>query len=117
MYQQIILFMISASTALATVVSTLLCLFICVDGGHRLRLDRIQVKKEKIGTWREWIRGLWDGCAGCACCCGKEEVAGEDEGLDADDAPGTRRIAAAGHDERTDGREEEARQPLLQNGR
>ncbi|KAI9025399.1 hypothetical protein DFJ74DRAFT_766760 [Hyaloraphidium curvatum] len=68
-YQQIILFMISAATALAAVVSTLLCLAICIDGGHRLRLDRVYVKPPPR-TWREWWGDL---CAG-------KRAAGEEDG-------------------------------------
>ncbi|KAJ1841757.1 hypothetical protein LPJ70_004097 [Coemansia sp. RSA 2708] len=40
-YQQIILFMISASTASSTLLSVLFCTFMLVDGAPRLRLDRM----------------------------------------------------------------------------
>ncbi|KAJ1917718.1 hypothetical protein IWQ60_007700 [Tieghemiomyces parasiticus] len=40
-YQQIIAFMIAASTALASLGAVLVCLHTVVDQGHRLRLDRI----------------------------------------------------------------------------
>ncbi|CAG8441814.1 7564_t:CDS:2 [Dentiscutata heterogama] len=40
-YQQIIMFMISASSALGVLMSILACIFICIDSSHRLRIDRI----------------------------------------------------------------------------
>ncbi|KAI8320384.1 UPF0014-domain-containing protein, partial [Martensiomyces pterosporus] len=40
-YQQIILFMISASTASSTLLSVLFCAFVLVDGTPMLRLDRL----------------------------------------------------------------------------
>ncbi|KAJ2455430.1 hypothetical protein EV183_000762 [Coemansia sp. RSA 2336] len=40
-YQQIILFMISASTATSTLLSVLFCTFVLVDRSPRLRLDRL----------------------------------------------------------------------------
>ncbi|KAJ1967862.1 hypothetical protein H4R34_006346, partial [Dimargaris verticillata] len=40
-YQQIIMFMITASTALSSLGAVIICLHTVVDGSHRLRLDRI----------------------------------------------------------------------------
>ncbi|KAJ2852765.1 hypothetical protein IWW36_000122 [Coemansia brasiliensis] len=45
-YQQIILFMISASTATSTLLSVLFCTFILVDNSPRLRLDRLSSKNK-----------------------------------------------------------------------
>ncbi|KAI8847003.1 hypothetical protein BC829DRAFT_397307, partial [Chytridium lagenaria] len=41
-YQQIVMFMITASCGLATVSTVIICLYICFDGQSRLRLDRIE---------------------------------------------------------------------------
>ncbi|TPX68518.1 hypothetical protein SpCBS45565_g03052 [Spizellomyces sp. 'palustris'] len=51
-YQQIIMFMISASCAIATVMAVLSCAFIIFDDHSRLRMDRIlkDAKKSKTGT-------------------------------------------------------------------
>ena len=62
-YQQIIMFLISATTILAVTVSVVICLIICLDGNHRLRPDR--VTGEKAWMWR--IRddigmAIWNGC-------------------------------------------------------
>ncbi|KAJ2825111.1 hypothetical protein IWW50_003001 [Coemansia erecta] len=45
-YQQIILFMISASTASSTLLAVLFCAFVLVDGSPRLRLDRLKSTKQ-----------------------------------------------------------------------
>ena len=49
-YQQIIMFLISATTTLAVTMSVLICLVVCLDGNHRLRPDRIS--GEKPWMWR-----------------------------------------------------------------
>ncbi|KAJ1956628.1 hypothetical protein EC988_001249 [Linderina pennispora] len=46
-YQQIILFMISASTASSTLFAVLFCAFTLVDGSPKLRLDRLIFRKIK----------------------------------------------------------------------
>ncbi|KAG9288651.1 hypothetical protein G9A89_006752 [Geosiphon pyriformis] len=40
-YQQIIMFMITASVALGVLSSVCLCIYTCIDSSHRLRTDRI----------------------------------------------------------------------------
>src|SRR5579859_3801547 len=40
-YQQIIMFLISATTTLAVTLSVVICLIVTLDGNHRLRPDRV----------------------------------------------------------------------------
>ncbi|RIA95841.1 hypothetical protein C1645_756478 [Glomus cerebriforme] len=47
-YQQIIMFMISASTALGVLTTIFVCMFSCIDNSHRLRNDRISTSKPWI---------------------------------------------------------------------
>ena len=49
-YQQIIMFLISATTTLAVTMSVVTCLVVCLDGNHRLRPDR--VSSAKPWMWR-----------------------------------------------------------------
>lgn len=49
-YQQIIMFLISATTTLAVTTSVVVCLIVCIDSNHRLRPDR--VSSEKPWMWR-----------------------------------------------------------------
>ncbi|KAK9722104.1 hypothetical protein K7432_002914 [Basidiobolus ranarum] len=49
-YQQIIMFMIAASTSLGTLGAVLTCIVICLDSNHRLRLDRIH-NSSKDSVW------------------------------------------------------------------
>ncbi|KAG9292399.1 hypothetical protein G9A89_015269 [Geosiphon pyriformis] len=44
-YQQIIMFMITASVALSVLASVFLCVYTCIDKTHRLRTDRITEKQ------------------------------------------------------------------------
>ncbi|KAL4246435.1 UPF0014 family protein [Abortiporus biennis] len=48
--QMVIMFMISSSTALSSIVTTVLALGTVVDGEHRVRSDRIDVRKHVV--WR-----------------------------------------------------------------
>ncbi|EIW84455.1 hypothetical protein CONPUDRAFT_151474 [Coniophora puteana RWD-64-598 SS2] len=48
--QIIIMFMLSASMALASIVATVLALRVVVDKEHRVRLDRVDVRDHAI--WR-----------------------------------------------------------------
>ena len=48
--QMVIMFMISASTALSSIVTTLLALGIVVDSEHRVRVDRIDTRQHVV--WR-----------------------------------------------------------------
>ncbi|CAG8511577.1 1523_t:CDS:2, partial [Scutellospora calospora] len=54
-YQQIIMFMISASSALGVLMSTLVCVFICIDNSHRLRLERISDSKPWVYVIRDGL--------------------------------------------------------------
>ncbi|GBB94172.1 hypothetical protein RclHR1_02300013 [Rhizophagus clarus] len=47
-YQQIIMFMISASTALGVLSTIFVCIFTCIDNSHRLRSERISGSKPLI---------------------------------------------------------------------
>jgi len=70
--QMVIMFMISASTALASMISTVLALLMAVDGEHRIRDDRIESSKHLI--WRvrdrvlvgilEWFKHSWQSMKG-----------------------------------------------------
>jgi hypothetical protein len=51
-YQQIIMFLVSATTTLAITTSVVICLVVCIDANHRLRPDRVNV--EKAWMWRLW---------------------------------------------------------------
>ncbi len=67
--QMVIMFMISASTALASIVTTVLALALVVDGEHRVRSDRIDARKHVV--WRarddalarigQWLLTIWNG--------------------------------------------------------
>ncbi|KAG5644180.1 hypothetical protein DXG03_009021 [Asterophora parasitica] len=53
--QMIIMFMISSSTALASIFTTVAVISVAVDGEHRIRSDRID--ERSFGLWRarEWL--------------------------------------------------------------
>ena len=53
--QMVIMFMISASTALASIVTTVLALGMVVDADHRVRSDRVDVRKHAIYRARSWV--------------------------------------------------------------
>lgn len=69
--QMIIMFMISASTALAAIVTTVVTLSVVVDNEHRVRPDRVDVKEHAIWRARNWvfaqIVGGVKSLAGCCC--------------------------------------------------
>ena len=48
--QMVIMFMISSSTALSSIVTTFLALSVVVDTEHRVRIDRIDVRPHAV--WR-----------------------------------------------------------------
>lgn len=54
--QMIIVFMISASTALASILTTFSAIAVVVDRQHRIRTDRIDEKKH--GVWRAGDWGM-----------------------------------------------------------
>ncbi|KIJ67119.1 hypothetical protein HYDPIDRAFT_109132 [Hydnomerulius pinastri MD-312] len=73
--QMVIMFMISASTALASIVTTVITLAIVVDNEHRVRPDRVDVKEHVIWRARNWVFAMIFGAvkgaamkiAGCCC--------------------------------------------------
>ncbi|KAI0695365.1 UPF0014-domain-containing protein [Cytidiella melzeri] len=52
--QMIIIFMISSSTALASIIATVLALSVVVDAEHRVRPDRIDHRQHAIWRARNW---------------------------------------------------------------
>jgi len=59
-YQQIIMFLISATTTLAVTMSVVACLIVCIDSNHRLRPDRVSFEKPWMWRWRDNVgRTLW----------------------------------------------------------
>jgi 1,4-dihydroxy-2-naphthoate octaprenyltransferase len=61
-YQQIIMFLISATTTLAVTLSVTICMIVCIDNTHRLRPDR--VTGDKAWMWRirdDAARAVWHG--------------------------------------------------------
>ncbi|CAG8819406.1 34132_t:CDS:2, partial [Racocetra persica] len=72
-YQQIIMFMISASSALGVLMSIFACIITCIDTSHRLRIDRISNSKPWIYVKRDQLinsikRGV-TGLKNSVCCC------------------------------------------------
>ncbi|CAG8466952.1 14878_t:CDS:2 [Funneliformis mosseae] len=57
-YQQIIMFMISASTALGVLTSIIVCVFSCIDSSHRLRTDRISSSKPWIFAMKDELLNI-----------------------------------------------------------
>lgn len=62
--QMIIMFMISSSTALASIITTCLTLGMVIDGDHRIRSDRIDAREHPIYRGGNWVlgkigAGLW----------------------------------------------------------
>ncbi|KAF7981299.1 hypothetical protein HWV62_34221 [Athelia sp. TMB] len=55
--QMVIMFMISASTTLASIVTTVLALAVVVDGEHRVRSDRVDVRPHAVYRARAWAAG------------------------------------------------------------
>jgi len=53
--QMVIMFMISASTALASIFTTIITLGVVIDGEHRLRPDRVVVTKHAVWRARDWL--------------------------------------------------------------
>lgn len=52
--QMVIMFMLSACTALASIVTTALTLAVVVDGDHRIRIDRVDTRKHAVWRARDW---------------------------------------------------------------
>jgi len=53
--QMVIMFMISASTAMASIVTTILALVVVVDGQHRIRSDRVDERPNIVSRARNWF--------------------------------------------------------------
>ena len=82
--QMVIMFMISACTALAAIVTTVVTLGIVVDNEHRVRPDRVDVNEHVIWRARNWLfckivggmKSIGTKIAGC-CCRRRKEGRGE----------------------------------------
>lgn len=55
--QMVIMFMIAASGALASMAVTVMALGVIVDGEHRVRPDRIDARAHAIWRGRNWVIG------------------------------------------------------------
>ena len=53
--QMVIMFMISSSTALASIATTILALAVVVDAEHRVRTDRIDTRPHAVWRARTWL--------------------------------------------------------------
>lgn len=53
--QMVIMFMISSSTALSSIVTTIFALGVVVDTEHRVRADRIDVREHAVWRARNWL--------------------------------------------------------------
>lgn len=51
----VIMFMISASTALASIITTTTTLAVVVDGEDRIRPDRVDVRPHPVWRARNWL--------------------------------------------------------------
>lgn len=81
--QMIVMFMISASSALATIVALWFALTTLIDDKDRVRLDRLDARKPGFYRWRDrTIERAWNAARRLPCC-GKREhgTAEEREGL------------------------------------
>lgn len=62
-YQQIIMFLISATTTLAVTMSVVICMVVTLDGTHRLRPDRVSGEKPWMWRIRDNVAwAIWKGC-------------------------------------------------------
>jgi len=64
--QMVIMFMISAATTLAAIVTTILALCMIIDSEHRIRSERIDGREHAVWRARSWlvrkvVDGFWDG--------------------------------------------------------
>ena len=53
--QMVIMFMISSSTALSSIVTTIFALSVVVDKDHRIRTDKIDNRPHAIWRGRDWL--------------------------------------------------------------
>ncbi|KAG2218764.1 hypothetical protein INT45_012984 [Circinella minor] len=104
-YQQIIMFLISASTALGVLSAVVACIRVMIDNRHRLRPERIVNGKASIfRDIRDLIVATWKLFVYVICCCGKRNKKDQQE---------RRGSYQEGAEEDTD--HEDVRQPLLNN--
>ncbi|KIJ08160.1 hypothetical protein PAXINDRAFT_173083 [Paxillus involutus ATCC 200175] len=84
--QMVIMFMISASTALASIATTVTTLATVVDNEHRVRPDRVDVRDHAIWRARNWVFAKIVGglkCVGtvvAGCCCWRRKEGREANG-------------------------------------
>ncbi|KAF8837475.1 UPF0014-domain-containing protein [Paxillus ammoniavirescens] len=84
--QMVIMFMISASTALASIATTVITLATVVDNEHRVRPDRVDVRDHAIWRARNWVFAKIVGglkCVGtvvAGCCCWRRKEGREANG-------------------------------------
>lgn len=65
-YQQILMYLISATTTLAVTISVAICLVVVIDSNHRLRPDRVSGEKPWMWRWRDNAgKAVWRGCVFC----------------------------------------------------
>ncbi len=55
--QMVIMFMIAASSALASIAVTVLCLLVIVDGEQRVRVERVDERKHWVWRGKDWLVG------------------------------------------------------------
>ena len=55
--QMVIMFMIAASSALASIAVTVLCLLVIVDSEQRVRVERVDERKHWVWRGRDWVVG------------------------------------------------------------
>ncbi|KAG0174374.1 hypothetical protein DFQ30_004687 [Apophysomyces sp. BC1015] len=70
-YQQVIMFLISASTALGVLSAVVVCIRIMIDHRHRLRPERIiNARASLFGDIKRVILDIWSLLTYLVCCCG-----------------------------------------------
>ena len=74
--QMIIMFMLSASSALATIIAIVCTLAVCVDGQHRVRAERIDTRPYVLWRAMAIVGRALRSAARSACFGGREKVRG-----------------------------------------
>ncbi|KAG1841032.1 hypothetical protein DFJ58DRAFT_809361 [Suillus subalutaceus] len=82
--QMVIMFMISASTALASIITTIATLAVVVDSEDRLRADRVDVREHPVWRARNWLfsRAVDGVKRTVQSCCGLRRNDGQNEGTE-----------------------------------
>ncbi len=71
--QMIVMFMISASSALATIVALWFALTTLIDDRDRVRPDRLDARKPALYRWRDHtVERMWNWLTSFRCCGGRE---------------------------------------------